>query len=187
MSNSEVIRAAVLLADGFEEVEAITPIDFLRRVDIDTLMVGVTGRDVIGGHGIKVSTDISLSELEDNLDALILPGGAKGAENLSASEQVVDILRSYFDKGKLIAVICASPAVVLGKHGFLKDRDFTCYPGYEKQVSEGRHQNRRVVVDRNLITSQGPGTAAEFAMEIIRYLKGDEATGTIFKKTVQRA
>ncbi len=179
-------KAAVLLADGFEEVEAVTPIDFLRRAEIDTVMVGVSGREVAGGHNIHMTTDVSLSDLDEDLDAVIIPGGMPGAENLSNSEKVVELLGKMHDKGKLIAAICASPAVVLGKHGFLKDKKYTCYPGFEKDLAEGMHSNDRVVVDGDLITSRGPGTAAEFAEAIIRYLIGDEEAETIHRKTLQK-
>jgi 4-methyl-5(b-hydroxyethyl)-thiazole monophosphate biosynthesis len=186
MAEQSNIKAAVLLADGFEEVEAVTPIDFLRRAEIDTIIVGVSGREVAGGHNIYLTSDVSLSELDEDLDAVIIPGGMPGAENLSKSEKVVELITKMRDQGKLIAAICASPAVVLGSHGFLKDKTYTCYPGFEKDVADGTHSNDRVVIDGSLITSRGPGTAAEFAVAIIRYLRGADAAQSIHRKTLQK-
>ena len=112
-------RAVVLLADGFEEVEAITQIDFLRRAGIEVVVAGVTGRDVVGGHDVRVNTDITVDEFSGSFDAMVIPGGATGAANIAADEDAMRLIRRAFDEGRLVAAICASPGVVLGANGLL--------------------------------------------------------------------
>lgn len=182
-------RAALLLADGFEEVEAITPVDFLRRAEVEVTIVGVTGPACTGGHGIVVNADIPLDKVDDafiaSLDVVIVPGGKQGAENVAASDTAVDIVRRCLDADKLVAAICAAPGVVLGGHGLMRGRRFTCYPGFESRVSDGQFQEDRVVTDGNLVTSRGPGTAAEFSLEIIRRLAGGEVSSELRERTLQ--
>jgi 4-methyl-5(b-hydroxyethyl)-thiazole monophosphate biosynthesis len=163
-------RAIVLLADGFEEVEAITQIDFLRRAGIETVVAGVTGRDVVGSHDIRVNTDITVDEWSGTFDAIVIPGGARGAENIAADVPSMTIIRRALQDGKLVAAICAAPGVVLGANGLLGTRRFTSYPGFESLATGGSFVEDRVVVDGNLVTSRGPGTAAEFAEAIVTYL-----------------
>jgi len=153
-------KVAILLADGFEEVEAVTPADFLFRAVID--------------------------DLPESLDGLILPGGMPGSKNLAESDNVLSLIKSYFSRGKLIAAICAAPAVVLEKAGILDSKMVTCFPGYEDDFSNSVFKYDRVVVDNNIITSRAPGTAAEFALKIIEILTGKEAAENIFKKTLQK-
>jgi protein deglycase len=177
---------AVLVADGFEEVEAITCVDFLRRAGIETVTAGLGSRDIIGGHDIRINTDITVEELPLDLDGILLPGGKSGAEHLRDSDEVKKLVTKYFDAGKLVAAICASPGLVLGTFGILAGKKFTCYPGFEKYVSGGTFREDRVVLDGNLITSRGPGTAAEFATEVIRYLKDDKSADVVWSKTLQK-
>jgi 4-methyl-5(b-hydroxyethyl)-thiazole monophosphate biosynthesis len=179
-------KAAVLFADGFEEVEAITPVDFLRRAGIQVFTAGVGTREVKGSHEIRVTTDMTVDELPRDLDAVIVPGGMPGAKNVALSKKAVSIIVEASNAGKLVAAICAAPAVVLAGAGLLAGKKFTCYPGYENEVSDGAFSAERVVRDGNLITSRGPGTAAEFAIEIIRYLEGDEAAAKIRRGTIQK-
>ncbi len=178
-------RAAILLADGFEEVEALTPADFLRRAGIDVTLVGVSGPVVEGGQGIQVEADETIEEFSGSLDALILPGGKPGAVRLSASEEVVKLLRQVDNDSGYLAAICAAPAVVLGPHGFLKGKSYTCYPGFEKDVADGRFVQDRVFTDGTLITSRGPGTAAEFAVTLIEKLAGPGAARKVAQGTLQ--
>ncbi len=173
------MKIVVLLADGFEEVEAITPIDYARRAGIDVTVAGVSGRDVLGGHGIRVSSDITLDELHGSFDAVIIPGGTGGAENISSDEASMALIRRHLYDGALVAAICAAPAVVLGRHSLLSDRRFTCYPGLEETVEVGTHSEDRVVIDGNLITSRGAGTAAEFSFAIIEYLLDVETAESV--------
>ena len=180
-------RVAVLLADGFEEVEAITPIDFLRRAEVEVVVLGVTGEEVTGGHGIRVRSDLHVTAFSGELDGIVLPGGTAGAKNIAASDAALMLIRRCLSAGQLVAAICAAPGVVLGSHGLLEGRRFTCYPGVESGVSGAIFSEERVVVDGNVITSRGPGTSAEFALAIIRYLVGVEAAATLARKTLQPA
>jgi len=179
------MRIAVLLADGFEEVEAVTVIDFLRRAGIDVLCTGVTGRDVVGAHAIRVSTDTTVDEVSPDFDGVVIPGGMPGAEHVSADVDAMHLIREMLESGKLVGAICAAPAVVLGRHQLLRGRTFTCFPGLEKEVRDGTFTDERVVTDRNLVTSRGPGTAAEFALAIVAELAGAQTAEKIRKTTLQ--
>lgn len=166
-------RIGIFLADGFEEVEAITPIDYLRRAGINVSLIGVNSVNPIGSHGLEISADTLAEEMHSLPDGIVLPGGMPGAANLAASGKVANITRAVMRAKGLVASICASPALALGSFGVLEGKSFTCFPGMENQVSNGRFQSKRVVVDGNLITSRAAGTAGEFSIEIIRYLLGD--------------
>ncbi|MDR1932944.1 MAG: DJ-1/PfpI family protein [Spirochaetales bacterium] len=179
-------RIAVLLAEGFEEVEAVTPVDFLRRAGVEVIMAGVTGKTVTGAHGVALTADVLLKDAPANLDGLVIPGGMPGAANIAKSAAAVELVRALFAEEKLVAAICAAPGVVLGPGGFLKGKKFTCYPGYEKDVSGASFSEDRVVADGNLITSRGPGTAAEFALAIIAYLAGKDAAAKVHAATLQK-
>lgn len=180
-------RACVLLADGFEEIEAITPIDFLRRAGVELLTLGVTGVKVNGSHGIVVMTDASIDKAPPDFDAVIVPGGMPGARNLAANPLVIDFIQRHYARGALVAAICAAPAYVLhGACNLLQGRRFTGYPGTEKLVSGGVFIAERVVQDGNIITSQGAGTAAEFSLAIITELVGAEAADQLAFSTLTR-
>jgi 4-methyl-5(b-hydroxyethyl)-thiazole monophosphate biosynthesis len=166
-------RALVFLAEtGFEEVEAITPVDYLRRANIEVVTAAIgNSKSVTGSHNIHIEADVLLSDIEAaNFDAYILPGGGPGAEQLAENKLVDKILREEYGKGKLIAAICASPAVVLAPKGILDGKDFTCYPGLDKNVSGANWCDDNSVTDGNLITSRGAGTACDFSLDIIEYL-----------------
>ena len=172
-------KVLVLLAEGFEEVEAITPIDYLRRAKI-LVTVAAIGDDltVKGSHGIKVIADTYLKNLFEGKvsawDGIVVPGGLHGSDNIAASKEAGEFLVKVGNEGKLISAICAAPARVLAPLGLLAGRKFTCYPGEEgKVLSAGAEWKQdRVVVDGNLITSRGAGTAGEFACAIIDWLLG---------------
>ena len=167
-------RVVVFLADGFEEVEAVTPIDYLRRagLEVHTAAVG-KNRLVTGAHGIPVTADGTLEDLvkkgAESWDAVLVPGGMPGASNIAASKEAGALLKEMAAAGKWVNAICASPAVVLAPLVLLAGKRFTCYPGIEKQVTDtsARWLADRVVVDGNIITSRGAGTAAYWAVEII--------------------
>ncbi len=167
----------VALADGFEEIEAVTPIDILRRAGLEVLVAGVGKQELTGSNGIRIRADIELEKYAGPLpDAIVLPGGAQGASNLAASQAVSALLGRMRDQGRLVAAICAAPAVVLAKSGLLEGKTATCYPGYEKNFGPGiTFSPERVVTDGRVITSRGPGSAMEFALEIVRDLV-DSAT-----------
>ena len=165
----------IFLATGFEEVEAIAPIDVLRRAGIDVQLISVTGEKVVkGSHGIEVITD-SLFEQTDFSDGelLILPGGMPGTLNLEAHADLAELLRFYFQEGKMLAAIYAAP-MVLGKLGLLNGQKATCYPSFEEYLLGAEFSEERVVVSNNVITSRGAGTAMEFGLALVEKLKGAE-------------
>lgn len=166
-------QAFVFLADGFEDVEAVTPIDYLRRAGVTVAVVGVPRRTVESSHGLRVVCDTSLSELVPGAlpDLAVLPGGGKGSENLAASENLKHIIESMFQERRLVGAICAAPAVVLGGWGLLEGRSYTCYPGLGKKLAV-KPQEKRVVVDLNLITARSAGVAEEFSLALITALCG---------------
>jgi len=168
-------KAIVLLADGFEDVEAVTPIDYLQRAGIEVTTVSISENLIVTSKwgGIKVTVDTTLSELakqRGSWDAVILPGGMPGSSNLAASKETGSILKDMAAAGKLICAICAAPALVLVPLGLLSGKKFTCYPGMEEKVANGKWSDDRVAVDGNIITSRGAGTAGEFAVAIIEKL-----------------
>jgi len=173
-------KVIVLLAEGFEEVEAVTPIDYLRRAGLD-LTVAAIGKSlaVKGSHGILINADASLDSLlqeespVSQWDCAVIPGGLPGSDNLAASEKTGELLREMNRKGKLICSICAAPARVLAPLGILQGKNFTCYPGEEQKVSGAEWKQDRVVADGNIITSRGAGTAGEFACAVIDRLVGE--------------
>lgn len=179
-----MLQIGIFLADGFEEVEAVTPIDYLRRAGIGVTLIGVGSKKPIGSHGLEILTDTFVDKVQTLPDGILLPGGMPGAANLAASREVASITLAMMKSKGLIASICAAPALALGSFGVLKGRRFTCFPGMEKQVSGGRFQSKRVVVDGNLITSRAAGTAGEFSIEIIRYLLGDVEANKIAKSVL---
>lgn len=164
----------VFLADGFEEIEALATVDILRRADIDTKTVGVTGKTVMGTHGIKVEADIRIDEATDvSLDGVVLPGGLPGAWNLKDNQRVRELTEYCFKTKKLVAAICAAPAV-LGDFGFLKGKKAVCYPGFEDRLVGAQCVSDSVVVSDNIITAKGAGAAFEFAFEIVSYVEGSD-------------
>lgn len=171
-------EALVILAEGFEEIEAVTPVDVLRRAGVNTVMAGLRSKNVRGSRRIVYTADVLLSEYKGSPDVLILPGGVEGADNLHKSPFVTEWIAKMNQAGKWIAAICAAPAVVLAPTGVLDGRKATCYPGYEKGWGALiQHQAGAVVVDQNTITSQGPGTALDFSLAIVEKLF-DRATAT---------
>jgi len=167
-------KAIVLLAEGFEEVEAVTPIDYLRRAGVEVTTAAVSlFMTVKGARGIKVDADTEIAGIDGgaaNWDAVIIPGGMSGAANIAASEEAGKLIKDMAAAGKLVCAICASPAVVLSPLGLLSGKKFTCYPGMEEKVKAGEWSADRVVVDGNIITSRSAGTAGEFAITIIEKL-----------------
>jgi len=172
--------ALVILAEGFEEVEAIAPVDVLRRAGVRVTMAGLADRLVKSSRHIGIEADILLRDLVEMPDAVILPGGIPGATNLACSEEVAELVKKMNAAGKIVAAICAAPAAVLAPLGILDGKKATCYPGCESDFSgKTIHSKERVVVDGNIITSQGPGTALEFALVIAGRLVGQEMADTV--------
>lgn len=178
------IKALLILADGHEEIEAITPIDILRRAGIDVTVAGLNKKDITGAHGITTVTDIVLEDFKGTFDALILPGGMPGTTNLMASEQVLSLVKKTAQSPTtLCAAICAAPRV-LSKAGILKNKKFTCYPGVEDHIPEGKHTPEKVVIDENIITSRGVGTAIDFSLAIVEFLVDTYAADLLANKIV---
>ena len=184
-----VKKAVVILADGFEDVEAITPIDYLKRAGIEVTTVSIPGNKqhesltvTSRWGGISLITDTTLPESRD-WDAVILPGGMPGAANLAASKETSHLIKEMAAAGKLVCAICASPVVVLSPLGLLNGKKFTCYPGMENKAPEGQWLDSNVVVDGNIITSRAAGTAGLFAITIIEKLL-DSATAKKIAESV---
>ncbi len=165
----------VLLAEGFEEVEALTPADLLRRSKVDVKLAGVTGMQVTGSHGITVSADIPLDEADfDSADMVILPGGMPGTKNLYADERVKKAVRKLYDENKYVAAICAAPSIILGGMGLLKGRRATCFPGMEDGMTGAECIKQNCVVDGKIITGCGVGGALDFGCAIVEAICGKE-------------
>lgn len=175
---------AVVLAPGFEETEAILPVDLFRRAGFHVRVAGLETGHVTGSRQVCVVADLLLYELDEDFDALILPGGMPGAENLSQSPVLVKLVERTLARKALVGAICAAPAVVLGRHGLLKGKKFTCFPGMEGQVEGGIFCRQNVVRDGNLVTSRGVGTAALFAYEVIHSLDSDAKARDVFQKAL---
>lgn len=174
-------KAIVLLADGFEDIEAVTPVDYLRRAGIEVTTVSIYEKNTVTSRWgeIKLVADTTLPEIagqSSNFDAVIIPGGMPGAANLAASKETSELLKELSAADKLICAICASPVVVLAPLGLITGKRFTCYPGLEEKITDAHWSEDRVVIDGNLITSRAAGTAGHFAIDIIKKLL-DEDTG----------
>ena len=177
---------AVLLADGFEEIEALTPVDMLRRAGLEVLTVGITSKIAVGAHGISVICDKLPEEIDlDMISTVILPGGMPGSLNLDASAFTDEILKSVNARGGRIAAICAAP-LVLGRRGLLEGRRATCYPGFEGELAGATVTDESVVTDGNITTARGMGVALEFSKELISLLvtkeKAEELSSAIMEK-----
>ena len=166
-------RCAVLLAEGFEEGEAITIIDILRRAGIVCDGLGLNDLIVTGGHGITVKADKVFNSSLLDYDLIVIPGGLPGATNLRDDDRLIEALRAAEKENKTISAICAGP-IVLECAGLLKDHQFTAYPGYENKIgAEGHFKDELVVIDRHIITSRGPATAYAFVYALVDYLGYD--------------
>lgn len=160
----------VIFANGFEEIEGLTIVDILRRAGLICQMVGLSGETATGAHGIKVVMDCTFDAFKDTkYDAIILPGGMPGAENLRDSRKLLESLKKASEADKLIAAICAAP-IALAAADILHGKNVTCYPGFESQLTGACYTASRVQVDGNIITANGPGSAMDFSYQILEYL-----------------
>jgi len=167
-------NVCVLLAEGFEEIEAVTIVDVLRRAEVDVVTLGVTGRHVLGAHGLKLEADKTLQDVaDDSWDMVVLPGGMPGSENLRDHPGVQGLVKRQNERGGKLAAICAAP-IALASAGVIEGRRATSYPGFGGELSGAEYREERVVVDANVFTSRGPGTAMEFALRLAEDLKGRE-------------
>lgn len=176
------MRVLVPLAEGFEEMEAVTVINVLKRAGIDVVVAGIPGTIVKGSRGLRVMLEKKLDDLNiREFDALILVGGYPGYKNLSQSNKILQSIVEFDEKKKIIGAICGAP-LVLAKTGVLDNRRATIYPGMEREIP--RPRNGKVVVDEHIITSQGPGTAIDFALTLVEKLVGKEAAERVKKEIV---
>ncbi|MFA5046145.1 MAG: DJ-1 family glyoxalase III [Paludibacter sp.] len=167
------MKAFVFLADGFEEIEAIAPIDILRRADVEVITVSVSAvKTVRGAHGISVIADQLFSEADFSImDLLILPGGMPGTANLDAHPGLKKLIRTHIEQNKKTGAICAAPSIP-GKMGLLEGKEAICYPGFENQLLGATLSEKKVVKSGEIITAKGAGVALEFALKLVEELKG---------------
>ena len=171
-------KIGIFMADGCEEIEGLTVVDVVRRAKMEIVMLSITGKkEVTSSHGVTFLADALAEETGyEDLDGIVLPGGMPGTMHLLENETVNAVIRKFAEEGKLVAAICAAPSV-LGAAGLLEGKHATCHPGFEEEV----------VVDGNIITSRGMGTAIPFAFEIVRYFTDDETVEHVRQGLVYRA
>lgn len=181
-------KIGIFMADGCEEIEGLTVVDIVRRAKMEIVMISITGkREVTSSHQVTFLTDALAAEVDyDTLDGIVLPGGMPGTLNLQADETVSKVIRQFAAEGRLVCAICAAPSV-LGAAGILEGKWATCHPGFEEKLTGARVEEKEVVVDGNVITSRGMGTAIPFALEIVRYFADDETVEQVRKGLVYRA
>lgn len=161
----------MFLANGFEETEAIAPLDILRRCGIEIKTVGIAGRTVLGSHNIEITADIEKDEIDyNNMSGIILPGGMPGTKNLEKDEDVIRAAMHCTENGLLVAAICAAP-MILGKLGILNGKRATCFPGFEEFLHGAALSAEYAVADGNVITAKGAGAALMFGAKIADYFK----------------
>ena len=169
----------IFLAEGFEEIEALTPLDLLRRAGLPVTTVGVNQRVVTGSHGIAVTADILDTELSDDKpDMVILPGGMPGTLNLDASPIVHAAISSALASGAYLAAICAAPSI-LGKRGLLRGKRAVCFPGFEDTLAGAILSPDKVAVDGRIITAKGMGAAMDFGLALVAAFKGDDVAAAL--------
>ena len=177
----------VLLGTGFEETEAIAPVDLLRRAGIDVLTVGLNGKTVFGSHHIGVEADITPEQMDlTNLEMIVLPGGLGGVASIRASREALDTIRFAYENNKFVAAICAGPTV-LAELGITQGRQAVCYPGCEEQMGSARIlPDAPCVQDGRVITGASAGCAVAFGLALVRALKGPEAADRVAHQIVIR-
>ena len=180
--------AIVILAPGFEEIEAITVIDLLRRAEVNVTTASIDKKNITGSHDITVTVDILLKDFpKSEFDIVILPGGQPGTKNLKESKLVIDLLKNQSANNKWIAAICAAPTV-LEKAGLITGKKVTSYPSEEGEFVRSEYRTENVVLDGNIITSRAVGTAIEFSIFLIKMLSGEEKANDIaFKILFQKS
>ena len=175
----------IFLADGFEEIEALTPLDVFRRAGLNTLTVSITDKlTVVGSHNISVLADTTLSDVNlSDADLLLLPGGMPGTTNLGACKPLCDAVTAHATAGKPVAAICAAPSV-LGSLGLLQGKEAICYPGFEEALTGATISEKKVVRDGNIVTAAGMGVALDFSLECLRLLGHSDVADKIRKGVI---
>jgi 4-methyl-5(b-hydroxyethyl)-thiazole monophosphate biosynthesis len=179
-------KALVFLASGFEEIETVTIVDVLRRAGVDVTVAGLAPNVIEGKHGMRIVPDKSIDDVSvEDFDAFVVPGGNPGYKNLRNDPRVIDIIKKAFNSNKLVAAICAAPAV-LSDAGVLEGKACTIYPGMDEELEAGGGKPKEdiVVVDGNIITSRGPATALPFALKLAEKLAGKQVAEVVSKKTL---
>ncbi|MFZ7119638.1 MAG: DJ-1 family glyoxalase III [Eubacteriaceae bacterium] len=179
------MKVYIHLAEGFEEIEALTVVDVLRRANIHIEMVSVLGtKEVVGAHDIKVVSDVLFEEANyEDCDMIVFPGGMPGTLNLEKHKELIKIIKDFYSRDKWIAAICAAPKI-LGNLGLLKEKKATCYPGFEEELVGAKLSDENVVLDSNIITSRGPGTAITFSLKIVEVLLGKDISQDLMQKMI---
>lgn len=167
-------KIAVLCKEGFEEIEALTPVDVLRRAGVHVDLVGMDQKEVTSSHQITIKMDCLFNDDLYQYDGVVIPGGLPGAINLRDDDRVIEIVKDFYEKGKLVSAICAGP-IVLAKAGILKDKICTCSPGFETQLTGANYQEAIVQKDDHIITGKGPAAALEFGYTILESLGYDSS------------
>ena len=176
----------MFLGTGFEETEAIAPLDLLRRAGVEIATVGLNGKVIYGGHGIGVEADLEIGQLDlTNLEMVILPGGLGGVASIKGCPAAMDAIRFAYENGKFVAAICAGPTI-LASLGITDGKHATCYPGCEEQMGNAIMEDAAAVTDGKIITGTSAGCAIPFGLQLIAALKGQEAADTIAKQIVIR-
>lgn len=168
-------KVLIIISTGFEEIEAVSIIDILRRAEVQVTIATINELETIGANNITIKADIKLEELTniETYEMVVLPGGAQNTSNLANSIQVNQILKEMKNNNKYVGAICAAPYVL--HHANVLNEKYTCYPSFEKKIDSAKHiENENVVKDEKVITSRGPATAMEFALELVKTLKGEE-------------
>ena len=178
-------KVAVFFADGFEEIEALTVVDVLRRAKMDVTLVSMKGiKEVYGAHKIAVVTDRFFDDINyEAIDMLVLPGGMPGTSRLAESKPLQKLVKKFYDNGKCIAAICAAPSI-LGTLGLLEGKKAVCYPGYEDKLRGATIVDAGAVIDGNIVTGRSMGSAVEFALAIVERLEGKELADSVAKAIV---
>lgn len=173
------MKAAIYFAEGYEEVEALSVVDVLRRGGVEVIMVGVSEKQVIGAHQIKIEMDRLMDQVAlDDIEMMILPGGGLGVENLKKNEALIEALKDFKAQGKWLAAICAGPSV-LGQAGLLQGEEAICYPGFEAQLLGATISEARVAVSGKIVTAIGAGAALDFGFKLLEVLKGKETADKV--------
>ncbi len=180
------MKAVVPLAEGFEEIEFSTIVDILRRAGIDVAVAGLKEGIIDGAHGVRVTPDTLIDKVgAGDFDVIILVGGNPGFVNLGKSEKVLKLVKEMCDKGKYVTAICGAPSV-LAKAGVIQGKRATVFPGMEGTLTGAQYRDEKVVVDGKIITSQGPGTALEFAVKLVEVLAGKDKAREVTKEVLAR-
>lgn len=176
----------MLLGTGFEETEAVTPIDLLRRAGVTVATIGINGKVITGSHGIPVTADLELGQMDlTRLDMIVLPGGLKGVASIKDSPEALEAVRFAWENGKFVAAICAAPTI-LAMLGIAEGKNATCYPGCEDQMGGAHMVCAATVTDGKLITAASAGCAVPFALALITALKGQEEANRVAEQIVIR-